>query len=164
MDSPAAMRNIVVAVEDDHSLEVIEKWLEHFSAPPAKFFIINVIAPAEEIQKWPNQHYRTDAEVLLQKCAALFKQGFPDSEVECILAEGYAEHEIVELAQNCSATCVVVAGRGLGKVSRFLFGSISTEVVLRAPCTVIVLKRDSGGNRPRHHCVQSACLSNGEKR
>lgn len=84
MPQPTFCRNIVVAIEDDHSLEVIKEWLKRFSSPASKYFVINVMEPAEAVEKWPSRQYRTDAEALIKRCEDVFKSEFPDSQVECI--------------------------------------------------------------------------------
>lgn len=55
------------------------------------------------------------------------------------VAEGDARNVILEHAQAWEADCVFVGARGLSRVERFLLGSVSTGVAMRAHCSVEVV-------------------------
>ena len=57
------------------------------------------------------------------------------------LHHGTPADVICERAATLAVDLVVVGSRGLGMLDRLLLGSVSTAVVQRAPCTVVVTRR-----------------------
>jgi nucleotide-binding universal stress UspA family protein len=53
--------------------------------------------------------------------------------------DGDPKHALVAAAREWQADCVFVGARGLTRVERFLLGSVSTSVAMRAPCSVEVV-------------------------
>ncbi len=53
---------------------------------------------------------------------------------------GNPARKIVEFAEQKGSDMIVVGGRGLGLMERFLMGSVSQAVMEAAKCTVIVVK------------------------
>ena len=53
---------------------------------------------------------------------------------------GNPARKIVEFAEKNGSDMIVVGGRGLGLMERFLIGSVSQAVMEAAKCTVIVVK------------------------
>ena len=58
----------------------------------------------------------------------------------CHRETGNPAKKIVEFAEKNGSDMIVVGGRGLGLVERFLMGSVSQAVMEAAKCTVIVVK------------------------
>jgi len=56
------------------------------------------------------------------------------------IVQGGAEVEIIRLANIYQADLIVLGSRGLTGVDRILAGSVSSQVVAEAPCTVMVVK------------------------
>jgi nucleotide-binding universal stress UspA family protein len=56
------------------------------------------------------------------------------------VVEGDPRERIVEIAQDWRADLVVIGGRGLGALMGALLGSVSTAVLRRAVCPVLVVK------------------------
>jgi nucleotide-binding universal stress UspA family protein len=56
------------------------------------------------------------------------------------LREGEPVHEICAAARETRASLVVVGAHGWGVVRRLVFGSVSTGVLHRAPCPVLVVR------------------------
>jgi nucleotide-binding universal stress UspA family protein len=54
--------------------------------------------------------------------------------------EGQPGHELVRQAEHTAADCVFVGARGLSRIERILLGSVSSAVVMRAPCSVEVVR------------------------
>ena len=67
--------------------------------------------------------------------AQLAQKGF---EAQSIEAYGDPGNAIIEAAEG--ADLVVVGSRGLNRLERVLLGSVSTKVVQRAPCDVLVVR------------------------
>lgn len=56
------------------------------------------------------------------------------------MREGEPVHEICTAARETGAWLVVVGAHGWGVVRRLVFGSVSTGVLHRAPCPVLVVR------------------------
>lgn len=56
------------------------------------------------------------------------------------VVDGDPRDRIVEIARTWKADLVVVGGRGLTRLAEALLGSVSTAVLRRAPCPVLVVK------------------------
>jgi nucleotide-binding universal stress UspA family protein len=61
-----------------------------------------------------------------------------DSDIE--LASGDPADEIIRLANIYKADLIVIGSRGLTGMTRIVQGSVSSEVVEDAPCSVLVVK------------------------
>jgi nucleotide-binding universal stress UspA family protein len=72
-------------------------------------------------------------------------EGFLDTGmmVERAVVTGRPGDAIVEEAKRTAADLVVVGARGHGRIASLLLGSVSAEVVDRAPCPVLVARRTS---------------------
>ncbi len=78
------------------------------------------------------------AEDILSKCAdSASKEGV---EVEKVIREGHAVHEIVELAKEGNFDLIVMGARGMSKIRELLLGSVSEGVIRNAPCHVLIVK------------------------
>ena len=73
--------------------------------------------------------------------ATLAPRGF-DIETDVVI--GNPKHEISRIAGEWNADLVVLGARGLGRIKRFLLGSISLAVARHVSCPVLVVK-----GRPR---------------
>jgi nucleotide-binding universal stress UspA family protein len=84
---------------------------------------------------------RTDRERLLADAAARLRRHGLD--VATHLATGRAASIIVETAREIAADLMIVGARGHGAIEEAVLGSVSAEVVDRAPCAVLVARRPS---------------------
>jgi nucleotide-binding universal stress UspA family protein len=60
--------------------------------------------------------------------------------VEGICEEGVAVDEILDVLEHHPVDLLVVGSRGLSTAKRILLGSVSTALVNRAPCPVLVVR------------------------
>jgi nucleotide-binding universal stress UspA family protein len=60
--------------------------------------------------------------------------------VETLISEGPAANTLVDLVGSRGSDLLVVGSRGLTGVDRFLMGSVSTQVAVHAPCSVLVVR------------------------
>ncbi|HEX2102180.1 MAG TPA: universal stress protein [Solirubrobacteraceae bacterium] len=69
--------------------------------------------------------------------AALAERGL---QAETVVAQGDPGEAIVQVAEERNAELIVVGHRGLNPFERLLLGSVSSKVVHRAPCDVLVVR------------------------
>ncbi len=62
-------------------------------------------------------------------------------EYEIEIVRGDPADELVGLARHHRAELIVIGSRGLTGMDRIIQGSVSTEVVEAAPCSVLVIKQ-----------------------
>jgi nucleotide-binding universal stress UspA family protein len=72
----------------------------------------------------------------LNTCAGQLEDIVPVFEV----VQGNADTEIVRLANIHQVDLIVLGSRGLTGLDRILAGSVSSQVVEQAPCTVMIVK------------------------
>ena len=81
---------------------------------------------------------------------------------EVVVKEEDPKRLLIAEAENWGADCIFVGARGIGRVERFLLGSVSYAVAARAHCSVEVVyeptRRGSAGDRELHPriCVPGA--------
>jgi nucleotide-binding universal stress UspA family protein len=61
-------------------------------------------------------------------------------DVSSLIKLSEPEHLLIEEAETLQADCIFVGARGLGRVGRFLLGSVSTAVVSDAKCSVEIVR------------------------
>ena len=62
--------------------------------------------------------------------------------VEVVVEEApSAADAIVKFAEKNNIDLIVIGNKGAGAVERFLIGSVSSQVVTHAPCSVLVVKK-----------------------
>ena len=64
-----------------------------------------------------------------------------------LISEGDPANSIIEAAASESADMIIVGSHGRGSLARALIGSVSDQVVRRAPCPILVVR--SGAGHPR---------------
>jgi nucleotide-binding universal stress UspA family protein len=69
--------------------------------------------------------------------AALTERGV---EPDTVLGQGDPGGVILSVAEDKSADLIVMGNRGLSQVSRLVLGSVSTKVIHRAECDVLIAK------------------------
>ena len=57
-----------------------------------------------------------------------------------VLLNGYASQQIVTLAAETQADCVVIATHGRSGFAHFLYGSVAEKVVRMCPCPVLTVR------------------------
>jgi nucleotide-binding universal stress UspA family protein len=94
------------------------------------FAVLNLYWSADEVKQW--YHEQVDTAVDELRGAGLA--------VSSVIKEGHPQRVLVEEIEQWGADGVFIGSRGLGRVRRFLFGSVSTAVAVRAPCSVEVVR------------------------
>ena len=81
----------------------------------------------------------TDGERLLLSALTSVKE--PGMRVDAQLDYGRPAKKITQIAKERNFDLIVIGSRSLGFIARLLLRSVSDEVVHRAPCPVLVVKR-----------------------
>lgn len=141
------LKTIVVALDDSELSERVIQTLQELHLQPAtKIILSHVISPPESNLEIVADRPHTDAELLpyrhIEKQLQFYQASLPgESELEIVT--GNPAEEIIRLANIYQADLIVIGSRGLTGVKRILQGSVSSQVVEDAPCSVLVVKPDS---------------------
>lgn len=92
-----------------------------------------VIAPGLNVEQQTER-----AEELHHGAMVLLRSAGLD--VSSLIKINEPEHLLIEDAETWQADCIFVGARGLGRVQRFLLGSVSTAVVSDAKCSVEIVR------------------------
>lgn len=137
---------ILVALDSSELSDRVIETIKELQPPPAtKIILAHVIAPrnsdvdiaadrpgvAGVIEEIPFRHIEKQLESYQAQLA------YP-SDLEIV--SGDPAEEIIRLANIHQADLIVLGNRGLTGLKRILQGSVSSQVVADAPCSVLVVK------------------------
>nr|WP_275072565.1 universal stress protein [Petrachloros mirabilis] len=116
--------------------------------PRMKVVLAHVISPSESGLEKPADRPYIDPELGLFRHIEQQLQAYQDalpcqSEIEIVT--GDPSEEIIRLANLYQAELIVLGSRGLTGVERILRGSVSSQVVSDARCSVLVVKPEYDG-------------------
>ncbi len=139
------LKTILVALDSSElSQRVIESLDELQIQPATKIILCHVISAPEAGMEIAVDRPQTSEELLyrhIEKQLQSYQANLPcESELEIV--SGDPAVEIVRLAHIYRADLIVIGTRGLTGVNRILQGSVSSQVVIDAPCSVLVVKSD----------------------
>ena len=147
-----AGRTVLLGLDGSPSSRKAAKWLLESHVPRCRVLLINIEEPPDTIL---DRMARLDTElpVLLQRSQAarqrrmrhflermrkfLSAQGH---RVDLVTGEGFPAEKILAFAQRYKVDLIVLGSRGLGKVERYMLGSVSSKVARYAGCSVIIVK------------------------
>ena len=86
---------------------------------------------------------RRDAHSNNERIADRLRQ-VPNLEIETDIRIGLPAEIIVQESAEWLADLIVVGSHGRGRAGRFLFGSVSQDVALNAPCSVEIIRANFG--------------------
>jgi len=121
----AAVETISVAPRPDRSFDLL-----------AEAYTLGNHRPDDERQGLLDRHRRIAEEMAQQ----LAERGFVAT--SSVLA-GDAAHEIIAAARRRGADLIVTGTRGLHGVERVILGSVARNVLLHAPCSVLVVRSNT---------------------
>jgi nucleotide-binding universal stress UspA family protein len=138
------LKNVLVALDGSEIVErIIESLNDLVLASDAKVILCHVFpTPESEMQlpadrpqpvssKFPDFH--------IEKLLLEYKENLSfNSELELVTGEPAVE--IIRLANIYKADLVVIGSRGLTGMTRIVLGSVSTQVMEEAHCSVLVVK------------------------
>lgn len=142
----SAMR-VLLAVDGSDDARAAATYLTHLPLPPAALVrVVSVVTlPPSPIDIPTVRAYYdslgAEAQRIVDEARARLPKGVS---TETRVAEGEPRDTIVREAVEWSADLVVVGARGLGALSGFLLGSVSTAVARHAPSAVLVVKGRPG--------------------
>jgi nucleotide-binding universal stress UspA family protein len=95
----------------------------------------HVIGP---VTKWILEEKVRVKKTIYEAAAKLSAAGL---RVEVVVKEAEPKRLLVAEAESWGADCIFVGARGMGRVDRFLLGSVSSAVAARAHCSVEVARK-----------------------
>jgi nucleotide-binding universal stress UspA family protein len=143
------MESIVVGTDGSHPAEAaVERAAELALGTGAPLHVVtaypDVPSYRERIEssaKRESIELRDVAETVLARTVdKLTDQGIA---VETHAREGDPAEVILEVAQEQKADLIVVGNRGLTGIKRFLLGSVSGKLSHHAPCSVMIVRRNT---------------------
>jgi len=137
------LKSILVALDDSELSQRVIQSLEQLNLQPGTKIVLSHVIPSSgsegELADKPQNFsedlpYRQIEKQLQSYQAELSCQ----SELEIVT--GDPAEEIIRLAHIYTCDLIVLGSRGLTGVNRILQGSVSSQVVAEAPCSVLVVK------------------------
>jgi nucleotide-binding universal stress UspA family protein len=138
------VRQVLVALDSSKQSDLVIQWvLQLRIEPDTQIVLCHVIALAESNLELPADLPSVDPEMgqfrHIEKELQAYQALLPcQTELEIVV--GDPAEEIIRLASIYEADLIVLGSRGLTGVNRILKGSVSSQVVSEAPCTVMVVK------------------------
>lgn len=137
------LKTILVALDSsDLSQRVIQSLDELQIQPATKIILAHVMPSPESDMEMAVDRPHTSEELLyrhIEKQLQSYQANLPcESELEIVTGDPAVE--IVRLAHIHQANLIVIGSRGLTGLKRILEGSVSSQVVADAPCSVLVVK------------------------
>jgi nucleotide-binding universal stress UspA family protein len=137
-------KNILVALDGSEIAErVIQVLNELALAPDSKVILCHVFPTPESEMELPADRPHSDSPTLsyfhIEKQLQSYQESLSvHSELE--LVTGDPADEIIRLANIYQADLIVIGSRGLTGIKRIVQGSVSSQVVEEASCSVLVVK------------------------
>jgi nucleotide-binding universal stress UspA family protein len=141
---------VLIATDGSTEATAAIDWLSRLPLTEAALRVMTVVTLPPSSIDIPT--VRAYYQVLLDNGARVVAAGRDTLRARCPSVEGQVlqgepREQIVEAARDWKADLLVVGARGLGGLAGALLGSVSTAVVRRAGCPVLVVKGRPGGLR-----------------
>jgi len=131
-------RAAAYAVELARRYEADEIHCVHVSDIPADLLATSayyMTGPSEQFIEQVREESRKSLEAFARK-------NFKDRPVKTVFLEGRPFVEIIRYARENQIDLIVISTHGRSGIKHALFGSVAEQVVRKAPCPVLVVKRD----------------------
>ncbi len=138
------LNTIVVALDDSEIAERVFQTLQELKMQPTTKIILSYVVPLEaSTREQPDSQFYTNTDPLpylhIQKKLLSYQAILPvESEIEIVT--GDSAEEIIRLANSYKADLIVIGSRGLTGVKKIIQGSVSSQVIESATCSVLVVK------------------------
>jgi nucleotide-binding universal stress UspA family protein len=141
MTQDEARRILVCYDGSAESERALTRAAELASAVPVRVTVVSVADSLYPGRDWYGEvdpSEEVDHRRLLERATqTLAEHGIEPATIEPI---GDVADEIVDVARDTDAALIVVGTRHRGIIRRLLFGSVSGEMVVDAPCDVLVVR------------------------
>lgn len=155
---------VVIAVDDEVFGKAIAEFVvNHHWPSTCHFKIVNVVETIGDKQMsllLPSdvfddiiKHRNQQAAALVRRIAVHLRDRFHTPEIEEVVLEGHPADEILLCARQWEADAIIVGSHGRGGFKGVLMGSVSSAIVSKAACSVIVI-RPSNSGAPGEHPLQ----------
>ncbi|NET44325.1 universal stress protein [Okeania sp. SIO2B3] len=141
-----AFKTIIVALSNLHSdLDLVIQALTEFHlTSKTRVILSHVVATEKSDLDWEADQPQPEGKNIsvgeFEKQLKVYREKLPcTTEVEVVT--GDPTEEIVRLSNIYNADLIVIGSRGLKGINRILQGSISSQVVAEANCSVFVIKQ-----------------------
>nr|WP_199332229.1 universal stress protein [Fischerella sp. FACHB-380] len=144
MEIQAVLKTILVALDSSGIAERVIETLNDLVLPKdSKVVLCHVFPPPDSEMELPADRPHSDSPALsylqIEKQLQSYQAQLPvASEIE--LVTGDPAEEIIRLANIYKADLIVIGSRGLTGMNRIVQGSVSSQVVEEAHCSVFVVK------------------------
>ena len=131
-------RAAAYAVELARRYEADEIHCVHVSDIPADLLATSayyMTGPSEQFIEQVREEGRKSLDAFARK-------NFKDRPVKTVFLEGRPFVEIIRYARENQIDLIVISTHGRSGIKHVLFGSVAEKVVRKAPCPVLVVKRD----------------------
>lgn len=138
------LKTILVALDGSEAAERVIQVLQELQLQPATKIILSQVIPPPEsdlelVADRPHIQSQDVPYRQIEKQMESYQANLPgESELEIVT--GDPAEEIIRLANIYKADLIVIGSRGLTGVKRIIQGSVSSQVVEDAPCSVLVVK------------------------
>lgn len=138
------LKTILVALDGSETSERVIQVLQELQLQPATKIILSQVIPPPEsdlelVADRPHIQSQDVPYRQIEKQMESYQANLPgESELEIVT--GDPAEEIIRLANIYKADLIVIGSRGLTGVKRIIQGSVSSQVVEDAPCSVLVVK------------------------
>ncbi|HBB32355.1 MAG TPA: universal stress protein [Cyanobacteria bacterium UBA8803] len=139
------LKTILVALDSSEHRQRVIQSLEQLNIQPAtKIILCHVMPSLEPDSEMPVDRPHVSEDALYQETEKQLQSYQADlpCESELEIVNGDPAVEIIRLAHIHQADLIVIGSRGLTGLKRILEGSVSSQVVTDAPCSVLVVKPD----------------------
>jgi nucleotide-binding universal stress UspA family protein len=109
--------------------------------PHASVAVVTVAAPVYRnptLVKFADDFEEERQQAALAEAKALLAESGMDARTAAPVGDEAAE--IVRVAEESGADLIVLGARGLNQLKRLVLGSVSTKVLHKSPCDVLVVK------------------------
>ena len=139
-EAPRIIRRVVLAVDGSTASKRAVQFLSKMMTPrpgaQTEEPITVTVTHAMPFLNYPE--LRDAGKGILEDCSAtLLRAGY---RIEQLPTIGNPADEVLKAAEAREADLIVTGAKGLGAVSRFLMGSVSTRIVQHAHCSVLVVR------------------------
>jgi nucleotide-binding universal stress UspA family protein len=138
------LKTILVALDESELSERVIKQLGQLQLQPTAKVILSHVMPSNryEVDVAADRPHTQSEELpyrQIEKQLEFYQAQLPcESQLEIVTGE--PAEEIIRLAYIYKAELIVIGSRGLTGMKRILQGSVSSQVVADAPCSVLVVK------------------------